>query len=464
MGESIAPSAEEAYLFRHATARDAAYQLLPPSQRARLHGLALDILEEFTLGAGLDAVHELAEHARLAQENVTLVGSDIAHRELRYLRLSAVHAANKFENESACRLWERFAAHRHATPGERAEALTEAGILHWMLGRREPALRCLGAAIDTPGLPAGLLAFCLVERGTLYRDVNDNTSATRDLQRALEIARKVGDKNLQLRALGNLCTVQDESMTQAGVRELYAPVLRLARETGNQRAVGITEGQIGLACLRGGNFSDAERHLRESIRVLREAGDKLNEGAMLGALGRLFRERPDGDRRANLMQALEHYRAAVKSREQLGYVFQKTEPLIGLASTHRMIGMLSEAEKYAAEAQRLALEIGDAAATGAAYLELGAVYEAQGRNSLAERTWNYGFLVVEDSQADDAKVQLLEALARLLAEQGEWEDADVYARNAQMLAEDVPDKQTRTRVRRLLNAIETRRIGPSENS
>jgi len=40
----------------------------------------------------------------------------------------------------------------------------------------------------------------------------------------------------------------------------------------------------------------------------------------------------------------------------------------------------------------------------------------------------------------------------------------VYARNAQMLAEDVPDKQTRTRVRRLLNAIETRRIGPSENS
>lgn len=294
--------------------------------------------------------------------------------------------------------------------------------------------------------------------------MNDNTSATRDLQRALEIARKVGDKNLQLRALGNLCTVQDESMTQAGVRELYAPVLRLARETGNQRAVGITEGQIGLACLRGGNFSDAERHLRESIRVLREAGDKLNEGAMLGALGRLFRERPDGDRRANLMQALEHYRAAVKSREQLGYVFQKTEPLIGLASTHRMIGMLSEAEKYAAEAQRLALEIGDAAATGAAYLELGAVYEAQGRNSLAERTWNYGFLVVEDSQADDAKVQLLEALARLLAEQGEWEDADVYARNAQMLAEDVPDKQTRTRVRRLLNAIETRRIGPSENS
>lgn len=464
MAESIAPSAEEAYLFRHATARDAAYQLLPPSQRARLHALALDILEELTLGAGLDAVHELAEHARLAQENVTLVGSDIAHRELRYLRLSAVHAANKFENESACRLWERFAAHHHAVATERAEALAEAGILHWMLGRREPALRCLGTAIDTPGVPPALLAYCLVERGTLFRDINDDTAASRDLQRALEIARTVGDKNLQLRALGNLCTVQDESMTQAGVRELYAPVLRLARETGNQRAIGITEGQIGLACLRGGNYGEAEQHLRESIRVLRDAGDKLNEGAMLGALGRLYRDRPDGERRANLLQALEHYRAAVSSREQLGYVFQKTEPLLGLASTHRLLGELQQAEQNAAEAQQLALEIGDPAAIGAAYLELGAVYEAQNRSSLAERTYNYGFLAVEESSAQAAKVRLLAALARLLAAQGAWEDADVYARNAQSLAADVPDKQTRKRVRSLLKAIEKRRIGPSEFS
>ena len=37
--------AETAYLFRHAVVRDAAYGLQPPSERALLHGLALDILE-----------------------------------------------------------------------------------------------------------------------------------------------------------------------------------------------------------------------------------------------------------------------------------------------------------------------------------------------------------------------------------------------------------------------------------
>ena len=45
-------SAEDAYLFRHAIIRDAAYQLQLPSQRARLHGLAVECLEAWLDGIG----------------------------------------------------------------------------------------------------------------------------------------------------------------------------------------------------------------------------------------------------------------------------------------------------------------------------------------------------------------------------------------------------------------------------
>ncbi|MCA8912149.1 MAG: hypothetical protein KDB82_10620 [Planctomycetes bacterium] len=449
-------SAETEYLFRHATVRDAAYQLLPMSQRARLHVLALDILEESTLGMNLDSVNELAEHARLAQVGVTFAGSELPIRELRYIRLAATNAASKYDNEVSCRLWERVADHASASAGERMEALTEAGVLYWMLGRRESALRCLTGAIDSSTTDSQRLAYCLIERGTLYRDIREYQNASADLARALELARQSGNKHLELRALGNLCTVQDSHMTQTGVKELYEPVLKLAREIGDDRAIGITEGQIGLACMRGDDFAGAERHLMESIEKLRAAGDKLNEGAMTSSLGTLFERRTDGDRRLNLMRAVQYHRDGLAIKEHLGFLFQKAAPLCGLASSHRLMGMLPEAEKYARQALQLSLEIGDPANIGAAYFELGAVQEARGEPVQAERTFSYGFLAIEESQAEAAKIKLLGALARLMAGQGDWEDAENHAHNAVQLASRVKDTRTRTRTRQLLRSIESR--------
>jgi tetratricopeptide (TPR) repeat protein len=344
------------------------------------------------------------------------------------------------------------------------DALTEAGVLYWMLGRKRPALRCLGGAIELGDSDSGRLAYCLIERGTLYRDVRDYESATADLNRALELARKARNKHLELRALGNLCTVQDTHMTQSGVLDLYEPVLKLAREIGDDRAIGITEGQIGLACMRGDDFAAAERHLTDSIEKLRTAGDKLNEGAMVSSLGTLFEKRTDGDRRLNLMRAVQYHRDGLAIKEQLGYLFQKAAPLCGLASSHRLMGMLPEAEKYARRALQLSLEIGDPANIGNSYFELGAAQEAAGDLVMAERTYSYGFLAVEESQAEAAKIKLLGALARLMAGQGDWEDAQNHAHNAVQLAARVKDTRTRSRTRQLLKSIENRQKPAEDNS
>jgi tetratricopeptide (TPR) repeat protein len=449
--------AEHAYLFRHATLRDAAYQLLPPSQRSRLHALALDILEETTLGLSLDHVLDMAEHAGHAQSGVTTAASDLPFRELRYLRLAAVNAAGKYQNLLAAQLWERVARHPAAEPRERVEALAEAGLMHWMLGRRAPALACYSRGIELADTPAQQ-AFLLIERGCLYRDVRENSSALRDLEGALEHARTAGDKDLQLRALGNFCTVQDEGMTQAGVSELYAPVLKLARETGNLRAVGITEGQIAMACMRGENWQDARKHFEEAVHLLREAGDSLNEATMLSATGTLWRTRTDGDRRHNLMQAIRYHRDALALKQRSGFLFQKAEPLIGLADANRELGMLHEAERWAREALQVAREVGDPEATGRAFLQLGQIQQAAGDPDTAERTLTYGFLAVEDARTEQVKIGLLSALARLLASQGAWDDARSHAANAVTLAEALADTRERTRARQLLRCIEERRL------
>jgi hypothetical protein len=56
-------TAEEAYLFAHATLREAAYQLWLPSDRARLHSFALEILEALPETTLERLAAELADHA-----------------------------------------------------------------------------------------------------------------------------------------------------------------------------------------------------------------------------------------------------------------------------------------------------------------------------------------------------------------------------------------------------------------
>ncbi|KAF0239813.1 MAG: hypothetical protein FD180_5167, partial [Planctomycetota bacterium] len=105
---------EVAYLFRHALLRDAAYQLQLPGDRARLHGLAFEVIEALAGGrppgpAPLDepdpppflphatdpVAFELARHARAADFPAVSL----------YLRRAAEVAARQFRPEAAQDAW-----------------------------------------------------------------------------------------------------------------------------------------------------------------------------------------------------------------------------------------------------------------------------------------------------------------------------------------------------------------------
>lgn len=63
-------SAEQAYLFRHAAVREAAYQLQLPAERALLHELALELMQSLPALATRAHALELAYHARHAAQEV----------------------------------------------------------------------------------------------------------------------------------------------------------------------------------------------------------------------------------------------------------------------------------------------------------------------------------------------------------------------------------------------------------
>jgi hypothetical protein len=148
--------AETVYLFRHALVREGAYQLLLPEQRARLHALAIDVLEHlFEPGARDPLALELADHATLAQQgrhtgNIARL-EELADREVHYLRRAAEYAQASYRMDEAIRQWDRLAGHPAQPEAERFLCLNNAATARFHSGRLQEAERILMAAIERAG-------------------------------------------------------------------------------------------------------------------------------------------------------------------------------------------------------------------------------------------------------------------------------------------------------------------------
>ncbi|MCA8911730.1 MAG: hypothetical protein KDB82_08495 [Planctomycetes bacterium] len=132
--------AEDAYLFRHAVVRDAAYDLQVPSERSLLHGLALDVLEGVpglnTPANGL----ELARHARLAQEGGRV--ERYAEAERRHLRAGGDFARFNYDYRAALEGFERLHQLLADDPPERAIVADMLADVLQRLGRHADSLAC----------------------------------------------------------------------------------------------------------------------------------------------------------------------------------------------------------------------------------------------------------------------------------------------------------------------------------
>lgn len=127
-------TAEHAYLFRHAVVRDAAYSLQVPSERAELHGFALEILEAIPQLNRRALGLELAEHARMAQAS----GRDearFANAEREYLKLGADHARFNYDYTAALAAVERLFELLQDQPAQRAHAADMTADILQRLGR-----------------------------------------------------------------------------------------------------------------------------------------------------------------------------------------------------------------------------------------------------------------------------------------------------------------------------------------
>lgn len=386
------PTAEQAYLFRHAIVRDAAYDLQPATQRAELHQLVISIIEELLGGDERvlnAAALELAEHAsraRVARQGVTRnlqMLKDLTGLESRYLKRAAEFAERSYRHGEALSCWKRRL--EICEPADRPETLHRAGSLSFAVGRPE-AEELLRQAIvasresgDTrrEGVATGGL-------GSLYRQTGRISEALEYYQRALELQRAAGDLHGEGVTLTNLANYYMNAGELESAESALRQVLDVYRREEHVRSKGIALNSLGCLYLGTDRMAEALETFEHATVALREVGDRFYEGVVLGNLAYLYDLKGDHERAEQAHRQASEIAREVADRRLEGVA------LGNLASCLREQGRVVEAAHIMELALGLHREMANVRFEGIHLLEFATILVLRGDIAAAREAWLQG--------------------------------------------------------------------------
>jgi tetratricopeptide (TPR) repeat protein len=153
-------------------------------------------------------------------------------------------------------------------------------------GRFREALDHVGAALDA--LPAGVggdrTRYDLVRlRGLLHGDVAEHDYAATDFQQAAGLARRLGERELELSARASLATSLASAGRHPAAVRAFHRIVDDARQWGSRGALAAALNNLANFELDWGDPTDAERHFGEALALGRT--DKPGYSAVISLLG-----------------------------------------------------------------------------------------------------------------------------------------------------------------------------------
>lgn len=382
-------NAETAYLFRHALLRDAAYQLQVPSDRARLHALALVIVEHVLGGAP-------APPANPFEDIMPPHATDVAAAEL------------------------AFHARQAAGAGLTAEEAAQKEILYlWRAGRfaqkawlPSEAIECMSRIIEHPRAPLVWRAAACLRAAVSLRTRGQPKAAEERVLQGLAWAREGGSREGEMHLLDLLGTARRDLSQLNSSNEAFAAALALALALNDVARQGIGHGQLAVNRVRRGELVEAERGYRSAIALALEAKDRRREGAWTGALASVLRMTGRMDEsEAAFNRAIELMREA-GDRQNEGIFLCNS----GALFEHQ--GKYAEAKARFEAGLKLARQAGDRATEGLCLGNLGVVAHEQGDEATAEPAFLEALEVARQSGDSESEHLWLGNLGNVMKKTG----------------------------------------------
>ncbi|HMD90024.1 MAG TPA: tetratricopeptide repeat protein [Anaerolineaceae bacterium] len=187
-------------------------------------------------------------------------------------------------------------------------------------------------------------------------------------EQALQIFREIGDRLGEGAALGNLGLAYADLGEPRRAIENYEQALQIERETGNRHGEGSVLTNLGSAYLDLGEPRRAIAYHEQALQILREIGDRLDEGKALGTLGLAYA------RLGEPRRAIAYYEQALQIDHEIGDRRDKGVVFDNLALAYASMDELHNAIHYLEMSIDIFHQLGDRNHESGASWDLGHTY------------------------------------------------------------------------------------------
>ena len=191
-------------------------------------------------------------------------------------------------------------------------------------------------------------------------------------EKCVSLAREIGDRRGESRALGNLGNIHIVLGNVRQAMELIKKALLIYQAIGDRRGEGNALDNFGNAHATMGDWHKAIEFYEQALVIAREIGDRCGEGNALGCLGSAHRNL--GDAR----KAIEFYGQQLVIAREIGDRRGEGNALGCLGSAHATLGDMHKAMEFYELALVIAREIGDRRGEGNALGNLGVAHSELG--------------------------------------------------------------------------------------
>ena len=386
------PGREDAYRFRHALIRDAAYAGIPKELRGQLHEGFADWAVRTTAGR--------------AGELDEIVG---------------------YHYEQAFRYREELGPldeHARALADRAGELLGQAGERAFARHDMPAAVNLLARAITLLREEHAIRLQALPQLGSALMKTGDFTRADTVLGEALAGAAAAGDKRLELRTLIEReffrTFTNPESSTEEIVRiaEMAIPLLEdLHDELGLAKAWWLRSEADVIA----GRWAERAEALEQALRHAKSASDPREISTIIALLAQALEYGPTPVPEA--IRRCEELRDSVLEDAEVRAAIAST-----LAALHAMEGRFDEARVLAKEGRVVYEELGLRYMRAARSLASGSIELLAGDPAAAVRELRWGYDELEKMGERGTRSTLAAFLAQALVEEGRYSDAIEFSR------------------------------------
>ena len=233
---------------------------------------------------------------------------------------------------------------------------------------------------------------------------------------ALAIAREVGDRRDESIALGRLAYLNHSQGRLDEALELHQQALVIAREVGDRRGEGGKLANIALLHHTQGVLPKALEYIQQALVIARELGDRRGEAGYLSSLAHIHREQ------GFLSEAKEHYRQVLAVAREVGYLQGQGSALASLAGVYHDQGKLQESLDHYQQSLDISRKTGYLRGAGVALGNIGDILLSEG-DLLSAETHLQEAITISDQAHPHAAAAFRGSLALLRANQGDFDVA-----------------------------------------